>query len=70
MAGIRSISGTRVPVYAWQSAAATAALYIFGPENLGGKGDLAKKIAQITTEDTEARDREIEMARSHSNHNL
>ncbi|KAL5488485.1 hypothetical protein ACEPAI_6603 [Sanghuangporus weigelae] len=60
--GIRSVSGTRVPVYAWQSGAATAVLHLFGPENLGGRGDLAEKISQITAEDSETRDKEIEMA--------
>lgn len=61
--GIRSISGAEVPVYAWQSASATAVLYLFGPEYLGGNGDLAEKISKITAEDPTVRDQEIEAVR-------
>ncbi|KAL5488481.1 hypothetical protein ACEPAI_6599 [Sanghuangporus weigelae] len=58
--GIRSISGIRVPIYAWQSGASTAALYIFGPEYLGGNGDLAEKISKLTAENPDIQDKEIE----------
>ncbi|KAF8583175.1 glycosyltransferase family 1 protein [Ramaria rubella] len=40
---IRSQSGTRVPIYAWQSAYSSAVLRIMGPEKLGGMGDVAAK---------------------------
>ncbi|KAL5487463.1 hypothetical protein ACEPAI_5571 [Sanghuangporus weigelae] len=59
--GIRSISGSEVPVYAWQSASATAVLYLYGPETFGGKGDLAEKLSKITTKDANAREKEIAM---------
>ncbi|OCB90742.1 UDP-Glycosyltransferase/glycogen phosphorylase [Sanghuangporus baumii] len=58
--GIRSISGIEVPVYAWQSGAATAVLYLFGPENLGGNGDLAEKINKIAAESPDIQEKEIE----------
>ncbi|PAV19566.1 UDP-Glycosyltransferase glycogen phosphorylase [Pyrrhoderma noxium] len=57
--GFRSISGKNVPIYAWQTAAAAAILYIFGPERLGGLGDLVEKLEKIEAEDEEARDKEI-----------
>ncbi|KAL5529835.1 hypothetical protein ACEPAF_6092 [Sanghuangporus sanghuang] len=59
--GIRSISGTEVPVYAWQSGSATAVLYLCGPETFGGKGDLAEKFSKVTAEDANAREKVIEM---------
>ncbi|KAF8572743.1 glycosyltransferase family 1 protein [Ramaria rubella] len=39
----RSESGTRVPIYAWQSTYSSAVLRIMGPEQLGGMGDVAAK---------------------------
>ena len=57
--GIRSISGGNVPIYAWQTAAAVAVLYMFGPEHLGGNGDLVEKLEKIEAEDEETRDKEI-----------
>ena len=44
---IRSISGSEVPVYAFQHASASAALHFFGPESMGGLGDLASKIDEV-----------------------
>ena len=57
--GIRSISGKNVPIYAWQTGAAAAVLYIFGPEHPGGHGDLVEKCEKIEAEDEETRDKEI-----------
>lgn len=48
-----------MPIYAWQTGAVPAMLYYFGPESLGGGGDLAEKISKIELENTEARDKEI-----------
>lgn len=48
MKPIRSITGPNVPIYAWQSASTSACLCLFGPEYLGGHGDLAKKLEAIT----------------------
>lgn len=59
MKGVRSISGQNVPIYAWQSGAAIAVLYLFAPESIGGNGDLAAKFAAITDEDPEERDRKM-----------
>ena len=59
MKGFRSISGKNVPIYAWQTAAAASILYTFGPERLGGLGDLVEKLEKIEAEDEEARDKEI-----------
>ena len=57
--GIRSISGNNVPIYAWQTGAAAAVIYMFGPEHLGGHGDLVEKLEKIEAEDEETRDKEI-----------
>ena len=57
--GIRSITGSRVPVFAWQSGGATAVIFLFAPEEIGGLGDLAAKISNIKTEDEEERERQI-----------
>ncbi|PAV19567.1 UDP-Glycosyltransferase glycogen phosphorylase [Pyrrhoderma noxium] len=57
--GVRSISGKNVPIYAWQTGAAAAVLYMFGPEHLGGLGDLVEKLEKIEAEDEETRDKEI-----------
>ncbi|KAI5117421.1 hypothetical protein M0805_004052 [Coniferiporia weirii] len=55
IANVRSVSGTSVPIYAWQSGAVGGGLFLFGPERYGGKGDMAAKIAAITAEDEETR---------------
>ena len=57
--GIRSISGNNVPIYAWQTGAAAAVIYMFGPEHLGGHGDLVEKLEKVKAEDEETRDKEI-----------
>ena len=51
---IRSIS-PKCPIYAWQSGSTSAILFLFGPEYLGGTGDLAAKIAAIETDDEKER---------------
>ena len=38
-------------------------LYLYGPEIMGGNGDLAEKISRIRTEDPELREKEIENVR-------
>lgn len=45
---IREISGNAVPIYAWLSFSTSAALFLFGPEHIGGNGDMAKKLETIT----------------------
>ncbi|KAI5115708.1 hypothetical protein M0805_003487, partial [Coniferiporia weirii] len=60
IANIRSVSGTSVPIYAWQTAAVCAGLFLSGPERYGGKGDMAAKIAAITAEDEETIEKEKE----------
>lgn len=52
---IRSISGPNCPIYTWQSGSTTAIIYLFGPEHLGGTGDLAAKIQAIETDDENER---------------
>ena len=56
---IRSITGRSIPVYAWQSGAASEIIYQFGPESLGGGGDLRKKIDELNAKDEETRAKEI-----------
>ena len=55
MAATRSVSGRSVPVYAWQTTSASALLLMFGPEELGGLGDLNEKLSKITATDMEER---------------
>lgn len=52
---IREISGNKVPIYTWQSGSTSGVTFLFGPEHLGGNGDLAKKIEKITTVDENER---------------
>lgn len=59
MVGIRGISGSSVPVYAWQSCASASLLFLSGPEEFGGYGDLAEKIEKIEAEDDETREEKI-----------
>ena len=51
MKPIRSIAGSGVPVYAWQSSSVSGCIYMFGPEDLGGLGDFAKKLEMIKETD-------------------
>ena len=37
----------RIPVYAITSTVAVATFYYFGPESMGGKGDLSTKLKAI-----------------------
>ena len=39
-----SISGRSVKVFVWSPGMVAATIYLFGPENLGGLGDIRKKI--------------------------
>ena len=55
MKPIRSITGPSVPVFAWQSASVSGCICMFGPEDLGGLGDLAKKLEMIKETDEKAR---------------
>lgn len=48
---VRRETGRSIPVYVLQSASVTALLHLCGPEDLGGKGDLAKKLETITEKD-------------------
>ncbi|KAI0745366.1 hypothetical protein C8Q76DRAFT_28769 [Earliella scabrosa] len=40
---VKLLSGDSVQVYSWLPCAVSAVLHIFGPENLGGKGDIHAK---------------------------
>lgn len=60
MQDIRSISGKTVPIYTLQSASATAALFLFGPERYGGNGDLVEKLKAITTTDENTKNEEAD----------
>ena len=43
---VKLLSGDSVQVYSWLPCAVSAALHIFGPENLGGKGDIHAKAGE------------------------
>lgn len=57
--GVRSISGKDVLIYT-RAASAGGILFMFGPEDLGGNGDLAEKIKRISTEDEKERSKEAD----------
>ena len=56
---IRSLTGNSILVYAWQSGAASSVIYQFGPESLGGTGDLKQRIDALDVKDEEARAKEV-----------
>ncbi|PAV17483.1 UDP-Glycosyltransferase glycogen phosphorylase [Pyrrhoderma noxium] len=61
---VRSLSGKSVPIYALQSAATTGVLFMYGPEYLGGNGDLEEKVKGIEIEDRKLRnEKEIRIYR-------
>jgi hypothetical protein len=45
---VKEVAGC--PVFAWMPSPMSACLYLFGPESLGGYGDLAAKIAAVAQE--------------------
>ena len=50
---VRSLSGESVPIFAWNCGAAFAVLMLYGPEPLGGAGDLAAKLERMKVEEGE-----------------
>ncbi|PAV16814.1 UDP-Glycosyltransferase glycogen phosphorylase [Pyrrhoderma noxium] len=56
---VRSISGKDVLVYS-RAASAGGILFMFGPEELGGNGDLAEKIKKIETHDEKEKAKEAD----------
>ena len=64
MKSIRAISGKSVPVYALQHSSLSAVLFIFGPEYMGGHGDLDEKIRKIQEEFPDTHEEEIVKVRS------
>ncbi|EJD00706.1 UDP-Glycosyltransferase/glycogen phosphorylase [Fomitiporia mediterranea MF3/22] len=59
LCGVRSISGSAVPIFTWQTGAVSALLFMFGPEEMGGSGDPAEKFSKICAEDREDQENEI-----------
>lgn len=51
---VRSITNSKAKIYAWQSASAIGTVALFGPEHLGGLGDLAAKLDAMTQEERES----------------
>ena len=43
---LRAISGKDVKIYSWSSAQLAALYYLFGPEHLGGRGNMRLKIEE------------------------
>lgn len=48
--GIRKISGSNVPVLAWNTGSLNAILHYFGPPSLGGLGNLPLKAEELAKE--------------------
>ena len=51
----RKISEENVPIFMWQSGGAAGVMSLFGPEELGGSGDLVTKIENIKADSEEER---------------
>lgn len=47
MQGVRQASGQSVPIYTLQSVSAAAALFLWGPDEIGGGGDLLEKLGSL-----------------------
>ncbi|OCB92134.1 UDP-Glycosyltransferase/glycogen phosphorylase [Sanghuangporus baumii] len=58
--GVRQETGTAVPIYALESTSASAVLFLWGPEKLGGNGDLSKKLEAITEMEEKAAEAEAD----------
>lgn len=41
---IRKLSGKSTKIFSWMSGGTNAMFYLFGPENLGGRGNIAAKV--------------------------
>ena len=50
IAAVREISGNDVKLYGWHPGSTFAMFYLFGPEELGGKGDVFTKVQAIVKE--------------------
>ena len=59
MRGMRAISAKTVPIYAWLSGGVSSIMRAYGPEELGGNGDLAEKIRRINADSEEGRAEEM-----------
>lgn len=47
------MSGASVPVFTWNCGAAFAVMMLYGPESLGGAGDLAAKLERMKVDEGE-----------------
>lgn len=45
--GLRKLTSGSIPLYVFQSGAVSAIIFLFGPESLGGNGDLMEKMKPI-----------------------
>lgn len=41
---IKKLNGNSIKVYSWVPGATSAMFHLFGPENLGGRGDIVSKV--------------------------
>lgn len=44
---LRKLTNGSIPLYVFQSGAVSAIIFLFGPESLGGNGDLMEKMKPI-----------------------
>lgn len=56
--GVREFTGHSIPVYTLQSGAIAPMIYLFGPEELGGNGDLLEKFKPLMHLDEETKNKE------------
>ena len=55
---VRNMTGGKVPIYGYVTGSATITLYLFGPEELGGAGDMVEKLKQLEQLDEKSRQEE------------
>lgn len=56
----RKITNGSIPIYAFQSGAVAGILFLFGPEHLGGNGDLLEKMKPIMDLPEDEKNKEAE----------
>ncbi|KAL5530853.1 hypothetical protein ACEPAF_7111 [Sanghuangporus sanghuang] len=66
---IKEEQSSEIPIYVLQSVSAAALLFLWGPEHLGGHGDLSKKLEGVIETDEKAKAMEMEKIyrRAHGN---
>lgn len=62
---IRKLSGKSVKIYSWVAGSTYSLFYVFGPESLGGRGDLNTKVLAEVERTGRSYNEVAEEARAH-----